>query len=128
MSENLLAVLIGGTIASVFPIINIFIDHRRWKKREKIRYLENQKEELLKLYKRHEKNLYDSFENNEFEGDLVSDFLIRFPKNVSDVFKKALYEKNKNKEKFKDYSLNIQLEMRKSLKDIDNQIKAEFEK
>lgn len=124
LSESTINILIGGLLASIFPVINLFLDNSKWRKENKIKYLEKKKEELKKSYEKTLNSLSDSMEKDEFDADLITEFIKIYPENVYSAFRKMVVEKDKKK--YKDHYFNIIGEMKKSLSDIDKEIKKEL--
>ena len=86
--------------------------------------MEKKKEELKKSYAKTLNSLDDSIEKDEFDADLITEFINIYPENVYSAFMRMMVEKDKKK--FKDHSLKITGEMKKSLSNIDKEIKKEL--
>lgn len=52
ISESTINILVGGALASIFPLANLFINGHRLKRKNKLRYLEKKKQELKESYKK----------------------------------------------------------------------------
>lgn len=63
-------------------------------------------------------------QKDAFDADLVTDYLVLYPKNVTLAFMRMMVEKNNKK--LKDHSFKITEEMKRSLSDIDEEIKKEL--
>jgi gas vesicle protein len=124
MSEILIGVIIGGLIASIAPIITLFIDHRRWRNESKLAYLLSERKNLETIYGKNLKRFSKAIAENSFSSDMISDFLISMPQEVSQTFKAFMVDPNKTEKKCKQFYLNLAAAMRKSLTEIDNNIKA----
>ena len=124
MSEILIGVVIGGLIASIAPIFTLFIDQRRWRKESKLSYLLSERKNLESLYSKNLKRFSKSIAENSFSSDMISDFLITMPQDVSNTFKDFMTDPNKTEKKCKQFYLDLASAMRKSLNEIDNKIKA----
>ena len=124
MSEILIGVVIGGLIASIAPIFTLFIDQRRWRKESKLSYLLSERKNLESLYSNNLKRFSKSIAENSFSSDMISDFLITMPQDVSNTFKDFMTDPNKTEKKCKQFYLDLASAMRKSLNEIDNKIKA----
>ena len=124
MSEILIGVVIGGLIASIAPIFTLFIDQRRWRKESKLSYLLSERKNLESLYSKNLKRFSKSIAENSFSSDMISEFLITMPQDVSNTFKDFMTDPNKTEKKCKQFYLDLASAMRKSLNEIDNKIKA----
>ena len=124
MSEILIGVIIGGLIASIAPVFTLFIDQRRWRKESKLSYLLAERKNLESLYSKNLKRFSKSIAENSFSSDMISEFLITMPQEVSSTFKDFMTDPNKTEKKCKQFYLDLASAMRKSLNEIDNKIKA----
>jgi hypothetical protein len=124
MSEILIGVIIGGLIASIAPIFTLFIDQRRWRKESKLSYLLSERKNLESLYSNNLKRFSKSLAENSFSSDMISEFLITMPQDVSNTFKDFMTDPNKTEKKCKQFYLDLASAMRKSLNEIDNKIKV----
>jgi hypothetical protein len=124
MSEILIGVIIGGLIASIAPVFTLFIDQRRWRKESKLSYLLSERKNLESLYSKNLKRFSKSIAENSFSSDMISEFLITMPQEVSSTFKDFMTDPNKTEKKCKQFYLDLASAMRKSLNEIDNKIKA----
>ncbi len=123
MSETLLGVLIGGAIASIVPIINIILEHHRWKRQAKLEFLKQERSQLTNLYSEIYKNLSVALDKNAYPIDLATNIEIFLPKEINEEFWK-LMEKNKKGETNKRTILyNVSADMKINLKKIDDEIK-----
>lgn len=124
MPEILIGVIIGGLIASIAPIFTLFIDHRRWKNESKLAYLLSERKNLETLYGNNLKRFSKAVAENSFSSNMISDFLLSMPLDVSKTFKAFMADPNKTEKKCKQFYLSLAAAMRKSLTEIDNKIKA----
>ena len=123
MSETLIGVVIGGLIASIAPVFTLLIDHRRWRNESQLAYLKSERKNLEILYGKNLKRFSKALAENSFSSDMISDFLLSMPKEVSETFKAFMADPNKTEKKCKQFYLNIAAAMRESLNDIDGKIK-----
>jgi hypothetical protein len=122
MSEILIGVIIGGLIASISPIFTLVIDHRRWKRESKLTYLMSERKNLETLYSKNLRRFSKAIAENSFSSDMISEFLLSMPKEVSATFKAFMADPEKTEKKCKQFYMNLALAMRKSLAEIDNKI------
>lgn len=125
---GLAGVIIGGVIGIMGQFAILCFDIKKWKKGEKIKYLKAKKEELEKKYEECMKKIYEGFEKDTYNSEMVFDFEIIFPKNVSNAFNNLMKDKDKSYEAKKRHSFSIIAEMKKSLSEIDQQIEREINK
>ncbi len=132
MSDTLLGVLIGGAIASVVPIISLFLNISKWKREKRIDFLYNKRKQYSDLFS----SLMDEMIRNEvkqfnYSMDLLTSFIHLVPKEVSDsfsyFFEKYHTVKEEDKRRFfKDNYMKIWNSMKKELAEIDKKIEKEI--
>ncbi len=123
MSDALLGVIVGGFIASIVPVVTLLIDHSRWKRVAKLEYLKGERVRLEKLYTDTLEKLSEAMAKNSYPSQMTSDIYVLMPKNVSERFDEWMQDKDKTKLKTKHAYLEISVEMKRSLSEIDKQIK-----
>jgi len=123
---GLTGVIIGGIIGTIGQIILLCFDRKKWRKEATIKHLKTKKEQLEEKYKGYMEKLYKGMEKNSYNSEMVFDFKITFPKNVSDAFENMMRDKDKSFETKKTHSFLIISEMKKSLSEIDQQIEREI--
>lgn len=124
MSETLIGVIIGGIIASIAPVFTLVIDHRRWRHESKLAYLRSERKNLEALFNKNLKRFSKAIAENSFSSDMISDFLLSMPKDVSTTFKAFMADPDKTEKKCKQFYMNLALAMKKSLVEIDHKIEA----
>ena len=122
MSETLLGVIIGGLIASVTPIIMLILDYRRWQRQAMLEQLRLERERLEKIFRANLKKLSQAFAENSFPSDMIMDFILTMPKEVSIKFKEFLADPDKTDAKYKKAYIGLVSSMKKALSDIDSRI------
>ncbi len=123
MSDILLGVIIGGLIASITPIVMIILDHRRWQRQATIEQLRFERQQFEKIFRENLKRFSKAIAENSYPSDMIMDFILTMPKEVSTKFKEFLADPNKTDAKCKKVYINVVLTMKKILSDIDNKIK-----
>ena len=123
MSDTLIGVIVGGIIASIVPIINLWLGHKRWKSEASLEYLKSERRNKEELYSEILRKLADSMANNKYPIPMISDIMIFTPRAISDRFYSWMDEKNKDASKAREALLEISVEMKRSLAEIDEQIK-----
>jgi hypothetical protein len=122
MSETLLGVIIGGLIASVTPITMLILDYRRWQRQAKLEQLRLERSRLEKMFRVNLKKLSQAIAENSFPSDMIMDFILTMPKEVSIKFKEFLADPDKTDAKYKKAYISLVSSMKKALSDIDRRI------
>jgi len=122
MSDTLLGVIIGGLIASITPIVMIILDHRRWQRQSKIEQLRFDQRRLERIFRGNLKRFSKAITENSYPSDMIMDFILTMPQEVSTKFKEFLADPNKTDEKCKKAYINVVSSMKKILNDIDSKI------
>ena len=97
MPDILLGVLIGGLIASITPIIMIILDHRRWQRQATLDQLRHERKRLEKMFRENLKRFSKAISENSYPSDMIMDFILIMPKEVSTKFKEFLANPKKNR-------------------------------
>ncbi len=122
MSETLLGVIIGGLIASVTPITMLILDYRRWQRQAMLEQLRLERNRLEKMFRVNLKKLSQAIAENSFPSDMIMDFILTMPKEVSTKFKEFLADPDKTDAKYKKTYISLVSSMKKVLSDIDSRI------
>jgi len=122
MSEILLGVLIGGLIASITPIVMIFLDHRRWQQQSTLEQLRFERQRLERIFRGNLKRFSKAITENSYPSDMIMDFILTMPKEVSSKFKEFLADPNKTDATGKKVYVDLVLSMKKTLSYIDSKI------
>jgi type II secretory pathway pseudopilin PulG len=122
MPDILLGVIIGGLIASVTPIVMIILDHRRWQRQSALEQLRFERKRLEKIFRGNLKRFSKAITENSYPSDMIMDFILTMPKEVSSKFKEFLADPNKTDAKCKKAYFNVVSSMKKTLSDIDSKI------
>ena len=122
MPDILLGVIIGGLIASITPIVMIILDHRRWQRQATLEQLRLERNRLEKMFRENLKRLSKAISENSYPSDMIMDFILTMPKEVSTKFKEFLANPKKTDTTSKKALINVVSSMKKSLSDIDHEI------
>jgi hypothetical protein len=122
MLDTLLGVIIGGLIASVTPIVMLILEHRRWQRQSTLEQLRFERKRLEKIFRENLKRFSKAITENSYPSDMIMDFILTMPNEVSIIFKKFLTDPNKTDEKCKKVYLKVGSTMKKILSDIDKRI------
>ena len=124
MPDILLGVIIGGLIASVTPIIAIILDHRRWQRQATLEQLRLERKRLEKMFSENLKRFSKAISENSYPSDMIMNFILTMPKEVSTKFKEFLANPKKTDATCKKALINVVSSMKKSLSGIDHQIES----
>ena len=124
MSDALLGVIIGGLIASVTPIIMIISEYKRWQRQATLEQLRFERNRLEKIFRMNLKRFARAIAENSFPSDMIMDFILTMPQEVSTKFKEFLADPNKTDIKYKKAYIALASSMKKALSDIDSRIEG----
>jgi uncharacterized membrane protein len=124
-------VAIGGAIGIVSPLISSYFEHKKWKKEKKIESLRLKKTTLESKYDKCVKEVYQGIKTKTFSNNI--DMLMESIYLLQPNIKKELHKLVEMSQKGDLGSAAIQSqclfnEMKKSLADIDDEIKKEIDK
>jgi len=122
MSDILIGVIIGGLIASITPVLTLIVDHRHWIRESKLEHLRSERKRLENIYSKNLKSFSKAIGENSYSSDMIMEFLLTMPKDISATFKEFMSDPNKTDTKSKKAYINTVLLMKKSLSDIDKKI------
>ncbi len=122
MLDTLLGVIIGGLIASMTPIVMLILDHKRWQRQSALEQLRFDRERLEKIFRQSLKRFSKAIAENSYPSDMIMDFILTMPNEVSIKFKEFLADPNKTDAKCKKAYINAVSSMKKTLSDIDSEI------
>jgi hypothetical protein len=122
MSDTLLGVIIGGAIAILGQSISLFINHIKWKKENRIRYLQSKRQKLEEIFKKINEELSKGIENNNYSWDTITDVFYLCPNIVVDAFSQFMQQKDESSKNNLSHLDHITAAMKVSLSEIDSQI------
>ena len=122
MSEILIGVIIGGMIASITPLVMLILDHRRWQRESKLEHLRSERKRLERMFRENLQRLSKAISKNSYPSDMMMDFLLTMPKEISILFKEFLADPDKTDSRCKKAYMSIVLSMKKILSEIDSKI------
>ena len=126
MPDILLGVIIGGLIASIAPIVMIILDHRRWQRQATLEQLRLERKRLERMFRENLKRFSKAISENSYPSDMIMDFILTMPKEVSTKFKEFLANPNKPDATCKKALINVVSSMKKNLSDIDSKIEIKI--
>lgn len=122
MSDILIGVIIGGMIASITPLVMLILDHRRWQRESELEHLRSERKKLERIFRENLKRFSKAIVKNSYASDMIMDFLLTMPKEISIKFKEFLADPNKTDSRCKKAYMSIGLSMKKTLSEIDSKI------
>jgi len=122
MSDTLIGVIIGGMIASITPLVMLILDHRRWQRESKLEHLRSERKRLERMFRENLQRLSKAISKNSYPSDMMMDFLLTMPKEISILFKEFLADPDKTDSRCKKAYMSIVLSMKKTLSEIDSKI------
>lgn len=122
MSEALIGVIVGGLISGLGTWITLAIQHKRWSTEMRVNRLQGKREKLESASTRILDELPSAMAQNSYPSKMTSEISIFFPENVSRTFERMMGDKEKTELKMKHHYYELALEMRKSIKIIDEEI------
>ena len=122
MLDILLGVFIGALIASATPIVMLILDRKRWYLQSKLEQLRFERNRQEKIFRKSLKRFSKAIVENSYPSDMIMDFILTMPDEISLIFKEFLADPNKTDEKSKQIYLNVVTTMKTILSDIDKQI------
>ena len=122
MHDILIGVIIGGLIASAAPIVMLILDRKRWHLQSKLEQLRFERKRHEKIFRGSLKRFSKAIVENSYPSDMIMDFILTMPDEISLIFKEFLADPNKTDEKSKQVYLSIVSTMKTILSDVDKRI------
>lgn len=126
MSDALWGVIVGGTIASIGPLINLFFNYHKYKKEAKIKYFQSKRDRFEKQIDETLETLSDGMKNDSYPADMLSDINMLFSKEVIDTYDTMALEKDRTASKMRQHFAKIAFAMKKELSEIDKKIEKQL--
>jgi hypothetical protein len=125
---GLIGVVVGGIIAIIGQIFLANFNYKKWQKETSIEILKDRRRDLEEKYALYIGKLSRGLKEERFDTEMVFEFEYLFPKNVYDAFHKMMDEEQRDSETKQTHFFIIVAAMKKSLADIDQEIKDEIAK
>lgn len=122
MSEALIGVVIGGVLSGLGAWIAIVIQHQRWVIEKRIKRLNEKRERLEMAYERTLIELSDCMKTDVYSAHMSSNIDFLFPEVVFEAFDKFVEDEDKSEKNKRVHYFNITYAMKRSLKNIEDQI------
>jgi hypothetical protein len=123
MSDALIGVLIGGLIASLAPLAQLVVDHRRWRAESYLEYCRVERRRYEELYARLLNGFGDAIYKDAYDAEIVTSLQTLVPKGVSDVFESWMSKKDHTDWDKKVAYMNMAKAMRNHLAELDQEIR-----
>lgn len=123
MSDAITGVIVGGLLTGAGTWTAMWLQHRKWKIEQKIRILESKRDRLEALSQKTLQKLSICMKENLYSSEMISDIDFLFPQSVSKVFNEFMEIEDKKEIDLTHGYYNIAREMKKSIYDIENEIK-----
>lgn len=122
MTDTLMGVIIGGSIALIMPVISLIYSHHVWKREKKVERLEYKKKEYEKLFNKGLKEI-GKFLRTKTANIEILDFESRMPEEILQEYRRLIDDKNKfDVKKSKNNYWLLSLSMRRYVQSIDDEI------
>ena len=123
MSETLIGVLIGGIIASIAPVVQLCVEHRRWRREAYLEYCKSERQRFDELYERLLEEFGDGLKNDSYSSSMVASLETRTPKEVAHVFEDWMKVEDRSEFAQKVAFRNMATAMRRHLASLDEEIR-----
>lgn len=122
MNDTIAGVLIGGLLASVAPMVTLFVDSKRWRFDKKFEILRAERDRLEVIGEKLAMRLADAMANNSYPSDLTSDIMIHMPPAVWERFDQWMKLKPKSEIEAKHAYLEICVEIKRAIAELNSKI------
>lgn len=116
MSETLIAVVIGGLIAWVAPLVTLHYGERKWKMELLVAHLKSERDRSESMYERVLADFAKAMVENSYPSNMTSDLLVFAPKDVQEIFTSFMTDRPKTEEKCKSAYLDLAAAMKRDLR------------
>lgn len=123
MSDALLGVLVGGVIGWIAPLLTLRYGERRWRFETKLAHLRAERARFEKLYEEALKLFGEGVVKNDYSIPMIADFMVLFPKELSEIFVKHMSNRDKSEESVHGTVLDLAAAMRRDLQSRDEEIR-----
>ena len=128
MNDVLIGVVVGGLIAWVAPLLTLRYTERRWRFDTKMNYLKSERARFEKLYENNLKRFATGIIENSYSSEMSAEIFALMPKEIGELYKGWMSEKDKDDYKRKVVYLEMASAMKRDLASRDKEIRALFDK
>jgi len=122
LSDALLGAIIGGGIGIAGSVITAMFQHRQWKRERLLEHLRRQRVELAEFFASMIKKTEDGMKDGQLSVDAMTDVYLLCPSKVRVAIVNMIREPDRSPQRLKDHSLEIQIAMKESLRDLDRRM------
>jgi gas vesicle protein len=128
MNDVLIGVVVGGLIAWIAPLLTLRYTERRWRFDTKMNYLKSERARFEKLYENNLKRFATGIMENSYSSEMSAEIFALMPKEIGELYKGWMSEKDKDDYKRKVVYLEMASAMKRDLASRDKEIRALFDK
>ena len=122
MSEALIGVVVGGLIAALVQFVTARTGEKRWQLELRLSHLKAERGRLEKIFEESLKSFGEGMTNNSYSANMIADFSLLMPRSVKDKFFEIMDEEDKSTERIRQCYLDMAIEMKTALAEIDKKI------
>ena len=122
MSDALIGVVVGGLIAALVQFVTARTGEKRWQFELRLSHLKAERERLEQIFEESLKSFGEGMANNSYSSNMIADFSLLMPRSVKDKFFQIMDEKGKSIERIRQCYLDMAIEMKTALAEIDKKI------
>jgi len=122
MSEALIGVVVGGLLAALVQFVTARTDEKRWQLELRLSHLKAERGRLEKIFEESLKSFGEGMANNSYPSNMIANFSLLMPINVKDRFFVIMDEEGKSSERIRQCYLDMVIEMKTVLAEIDKTI------
>ncbi|MEZ8919781.1 hypothetical protein AB4122_08700 [Vibrio cyclitrophicus] len=93
--DNILNILLGAGIASIVPLVTLFLNNQRWKKEKLVEHLRIKYNRMDQLYLEINEGLPSALVDNSYPSKITSLIFTHGSENVKSVFTEHIKNKDK---------------------------------
>lgn len=122
MSDALVGVVVGGLIAALVQFVTTRTGEKRWQLELRLSYLKAERGRLEQIFEECLKSFGEGMANNSYPSNMIADFSLLTPKSVKNKFFEIMDEEGKSIERIRQCYLDMAIEMKAALAEIDKKI------
>ncbi len=122
MSDALIGVIVGGLIAAFVQFVTARTGEKRWQLELRLSHLKAERGRLEQIFEQSLKSFGEGMANNSYPSNMIADFSLLMPKSVKDKFFEIMDEEGKSIERIRQCYLDMAIEMKAALAEIDKKI------
>lgn len=123
MSDALFGVIIGGLIGWIAPLLTLRYGEKRWRFETKLSHLKAERDRFERLYEEALRLFGEGAVKNSYSTSMIADFLVLFPKNMSEIFEKHMRNQERTEGEIRAIVLELAAAMKRDLRSRDGEIR-----